>query len=190
MMRKLTIVYSDQNPFNPKPQFVRVEARDDESTVDVLDRYNIDPHEIFYTFEGHCNTEDEKDCQQLRVYHAVDVLKDAMRYDPQYTWMWHSAITAAMVDSQISADKAHSASILLMRRMFDSTPIEPRWFSLDEFPTTYCTKYEVMVAVVCAEGKISHVIVDATYDNNKGWSVADDKFEGCEIVLWRFLPYS
>lgn len=184
------MVYSDQDPFNHKPVFVRVEAEDDESVIETLDRYNIDPHEIFYVFEGYCNTEDEEDSQSIRVQNAIHTIKDAVQRDPQYAWKWHTAITTALVDAHINADTAYTASVLMMRRGFNTTPLEPRWFSVDELPNVSCNKYEVIVAHVSDDGKIADVIVEALYSKDRGWKIVDPEYAGCEVVLWRFLPFS
>ena len=59
-MRKVTVIYSDNDPFNSEHRIVRLQCKNDEKIEDVLTDNRVDFYKIHFVIEGHPPVEGEE----------------------------------------------------------------------------------------------------------------------------------
>lgn len=179
-MNRVTIIYSDQDPFNPDPCVLRAEADPHDSIGEVMSRYGKEFHKIHFIFEGHPAIEQEFQESEYRVSYATDLYKHVITEDMQFRWRWYVNTRTALMDNQISADKAHDATVCLMRRLFDVEPVEPAWYDGETPPCN-----NAICEVLSPTPDNGHKMLLGTYYNDT-WR--DSKtHQLIDVILWRYL---
>ena len=179
-MNQITIIYSDQDPFNPDPCVLRAEASPNESISEVMSTYSKEFHKIHFVFEGHPPIEQEEQEATARIAYASSVYRHAVRQDMQFRWRWYINTRTALMDNQISADKAHEATVCLMLRLFGVEPVEPKWYSTEQKPHD-----NAVCEVIIATSSTVHEVVMGVY-NREVWRDCQTH-QLIDVILWRYL---
>lgn len=184
-MRKVTVIYSDNDPFNSEPRIVRLQCKNDEKIENVLTDNRVDFYKIHFVIEGHPPVEGEEQESDNRVRYVEDVITHLIHNDPDYCWHWFCSLYDTMVDTEIEPNKAHIAAITFLKRRFNCTPGEPKWFSIEDVPVAHNKGYEVIIEGQDINSNQVSAIVEALYNEYTGWAAVTE-LKNYTVLLWRY----